>query len=212
MECPSRVVFPWEVAQQRGATFQKRFILHVRDNTHFRRLTRYAEFQYRRIVCSQPRRQRTPPGTDGPWKRRRYPRCREQKGIGRLNDKIYPFKLVFKRVSLRKSKLSWSPRFTLRVLVSNSFFVTTFSNKASGYEMRIGPFDGHLGGSIPPHGQNVRIIRRLHFIRSAVGCRVEVALYRRKQLFNIVLDVGGFLLAIGNNELHTARTLVSGSR
>ena len=39
MECPSRVVFPWEVAQQRGATFQKRFILHVGDNTHFRRLS-----------------------------------------------------------------------------------------------------------------------------------------------------------------------------
>jgi len=56
--------------------------------------------------------------------------------------------------------------------------------------------------------QHVRIIRGFYLIRSAVGCWVEVALYRREQLFNVVLNVGGLFLAVGDDELHTSRPLV----
>ena len=90
--------FLGEVAQQRGATFQKRFILHVRDNTHFRRLTHgtlsfnIEESYALNLVVKElhPVRMVLGKGED-------IHDATANRELARLNDKIYAFKLVFKK-------------------------------------------------------------------------------------------------------------------
>ena len=91
MECPSRVVFPWGGSSAARRDFPKTFYSRRWGQYSFSSpCPRYAEFQYRRSECSQPRRQRTPPGTDGPWKRRRYPRCHREQRIGPVERQNLP--------------------------------------------------------------------------------------------------------------------------